>query len=47
VLDADALAEEDRARFAAEVPVEAPTLSEPHVSWTKIIERVWARAFLE
>lgn len=47
VLDVAALPEEDRARFTAEISVDAPTLSEPHVSWTAVIERVWARAFLE
>jgi len=47
VLDLDALPDKDRARFTTEVPVDAPTLSEPHVSWTGIIEQVWAEAFLE
>jgi putative thiamine transport system substrate-binding protein len=47
VLDVEALPDEDRALFADEVTVEAPTLPEPHVSWTAIIERVWAEAFLQ
>ena len=47
VLDVDALPEADRNRFAAEIAVDAPILSEPHVSWTSVIEDVWARAFLE
>lgn len=47
VLDVGALPEEDRARFPTEVQVDAPTLSEPHVSWTEVIERVWAEEFLQ
>ena len=46
VLDVDALAEEDSALFAAEIPVDAPTLPEPHVSWTDVIAQVWAEEFL-
>lgn len=46
VLDVDALPEPDRGLFAAEIALEAPTLAEPHASWTPIIERVWSEAFL-
>ncbi|WP_245943952.1 ABC transporter substrate-binding protein [Acuticoccus kandeliae] len=47
VLAVDRLSPESRALFAAEVAVDAPTLSEPHASWTEIIERVWADEFLK
>ncbi|WP_420391839.1 ABC transporter substrate-binding protein [Acuticoccus sp.] len=46
VLDVDALPDEARAAFGEGVEVDAPTLAEPHASWTPIIERVWAEAFL-
>ena len=47
VLDVDALPRDEQSRFAEEVTVNAPIFSEPHVSWTGVIEGVWSRAFLE
>ncbi|UOM32815.1 ABC transporter substrate-binding protein [Acuticoccus sp. I52.16.1] len=46
VLAVARLPEADRALFDEEVGVDAPTLAEPHVSWTAVIERVWDEAFL-
>ena len=46
VLDLNALSADKRALFGEEVAVDAPTLQEPHASWTKVIEAVWADAFL-
>lgn len=47
VLDVGALSDADRARFSTEIALDAPTLSEPHASWTPIIERVWSEAYLQ
>ncbi|MCF3932230.1 ABC transporter substrate-binding protein [Acuticoccus sp. M5D2P5] len=47
VLDIDGLPGETRALFAGEAAVDAPTLSEPHASWTEIIETVWAEEYLK
>lgn len=47
VLAVDRLPEAERALFDAEVTVDAPTLAEPHVTWTEVIERVWDEAFLQ
>ncbi|ORE92023.1 hypothetical protein ATO13_18715 [Stappia sp. 22II-S9-Z10] len=46
VIALEALDPADRALFSGEVAVDAPTLAEPHVSWTEVIERVWDEAFL-
>ncbi|MEM7695070.1 MAG: ABC transporter substrate-binding protein [Pseudomonadota bacterium] len=46
VIAIEALPEADRAKFGEEVGVAAPTLQEPHASWTPIIEAVWNDAFL-
>jgi len=47
VLDLAALPPAQRARFPEAVTVRAPTLPEPHASWTPVIERVWEEAFLQ
>ncbi|MEM9222281.1 MAG: ABC transporter substrate-binding protein [Pseudomonadota bacterium] len=47
VLDRDELSDAERAAFAFPNVVTAPTLEEPHASWTPIIERVWNEAFLQ
>ncbi|MBJ3778404.1 ABC transporter substrate-binding protein [Acuticoccus sp. 2012] len=47
VLAVDALPEAERARFADEAGIDAPTLSEPHASWTAVIERVWTETFVK
>ncbi|WMS42818.1 ABC transporter substrate-binding protein [Acuticoccus sp. MNP-M23] len=46
VLDIAALPAAEQAAFASAPTVDAPTLAEPHASWTAIIERVWDEAFL-
>ena len=46
VLDIAALPDAAREGFPDGVTVDAPTLPEPHASWTPIIERVWNEAFL-
>ncbi|MEM8664088.1 MAG: ABC transporter substrate-binding protein [Pseudomonadota bacterium] len=47
VLDVGALPEADRAAFPAAPSVSAPTLQEPHASWTGVIEKVWNETFLQ
>ncbi|MEM8551691.1 MAG: ABC transporter substrate-binding protein [Pseudomonadota bacterium] len=46
VLAVERLPEDARGSFPQSVSVDAPTLAEPHASWTPIIERVWDEAFL-
>lgn len=46
VLDIAALPDAAREAFPEGVTVDAPTLPEPHASWTAVIERVWNEAFL-
>lgn len=47
VIDVDKLAPGEAAGFPAAVRVDAPTLPEPHASWTDVIERVWDETFLQ
>ncbi|MEM8853291.1 MAG: ABC transporter substrate-binding protein [Pseudomonadota bacterium] len=47
VLALGALDRDARALFGAEVDVGAPTLAEPHASWTPLIEAAWSEAFLQ
>ncbi|XWN32032.1 MAG: ABC transporter substrate-binding protein [Devosia sp.] len=47
VLNLGALGRDARALFGEEVDVGAPTLAEPHASWTPLIEAVWSEAFLK
>jgi len=46
VLDIAALPAAEQAAFTGTPQVDAPTLAEPHASWTPVIERVWDEAFL-
>ena len=47
VIDVDKLDPATAAAFPASVRVDAPTLQEPHASWTPIIEHVWNETFLK
>lgn len=47
VIDVEKLSPEAAAAFPAAVDVDAPTLAEPHASWTPVIESVWNETFLE
>lgn len=47
VIDVEKLDPEAAATFPASVHVDAPTLAEPHASWTDVIERVWDETFLK
>ncbi len=46
VIDIEALPAAEQEAFGKAATVDAPTLAEPHASWTPIIERVWDEAFL-
>ncbi|RAI03113.1 ABC transporter substrate-binding protein [Acuticoccus sediminis] len=47
VLAIDRLPPDQRALFNDEIAVDAPTIAEPHVTWTAVIERVWDETFLK
>ncbi len=47
VLAVDRLPAGARGLFGGDISVDAPTLAEPHVTWTRVIERVWDEAFLQ
>ena len=47
VLNIEGLPMDERKNFPAAVSVDAPTLPEPHASWTDVVEDVWDEAFLQ
>ena len=47
VIDVEKLDPADAAAFPAADRVDAPTLPEPHASWTAVIERVWDETYLK